>query len=139
MQAISRKLGKPFMLGIIALSAFCTAPVLATVPRGELEYYDYGELILTSTITTENNQLACFVTPQHKAVWAHQGDYIGKYFGKISGIDVNSVTISEKIIVNNDEWIERSFKWPLTNNKKPSDLCTSPPIKIQPNNARKLQ
>lgn len=123
------KLFFPFGACAFALWAQCA---LATEARGELEYYDYRELLLVRTIPSGKAGLACFVTPQDKPVWAHQGDYVGKEFGVISEIAQDSITVKEKLLVNFGEWVDRYFEWPVGNSQGLSALCAKPPGGLQP-------
>lgn len=136
MAASNRSMHKKFSscirflpLSACALFTLWAHHASATIAKGELENFEYGELMLVRTILSGKVRLACFVTPQHKPVWAHQGDYVGKQFGQLADIAEKAVTVKEKLLVNYGEWIERSFTWPIGHAQGLSELCANPPAR----------
>ncbi len=120
-----RKINKIALLTVLAP---WIGTAFATMPLEKLEAYDYGSLYLVRVIQQKNDgSLACFVTTDNKVVWVRQGAYIGKKFGTLKEIGEGFVVVSEKIQVNGGEWIERAFKWPLTERKDLTGRCESPP------------
>ena len=112
---------------IFAALTFWSVVAPAVEPPTELAMYNYYHLYLVRTIVTDKTAMACFVTSDDKTLWALKGAFVGDQIGKVNEIGKDFVVISEKILVNGGEWIERSFKWPLTERKDLLEHCSRTP------------
>lgn len=113
----------------IFLSLSFLGSAFAIMPMTLLQKYPYEELTLVKIHYRGKASIACFASMKGDIVWVGKRSPLGNVLGaKILRIEKQYVVVQEVILVNENDWIERDFKWPVAaENHVAAKRCGSPP------------
>ena len=100
------------------IALFVSLPTAATSPSTPLQRFSYERMALLSVSQDSQAQwTAKFWTPEGIMI-AKVGTPIGTANGTIVEISRRGVKVSEMLGINvNEDWVERTFLWPLADEK----------------------
>lgn len=115
----------------IFLSLSFLGTAFANVNVFPLQKYAYEELTLVKIQDRGKASIACFSSIKGEIVWVGKGSPLGNVLGaRVLRIEKQFVVVQEVILVNENDWIERDFKWPVAAESRVlSAKCGSPPTR----------
>lgn len=75
-------------------------------PKGELETFPLDALTMVGTITQDHRRWALIRTPNGIVHSVTTGDYLGRHFGRITGVMANKINLVESVQVGG-QWQRR--------------------------------